>query len=38
MPSNWLAVIFNPSFPYRLTHMLMACGLTTAFLVAGLSA
>lgn len=35
---DWLAVIFNPSFPYRLTHMLMACGLTTAFLIAGLSA
>lgn len=36
--SSWLAVIFNPSFPYRLTHMLLASGLTTAFLVAGLSA
>jgi cytochrome d ubiquinol oxidase subunit I len=27
-----------PSFPYRLTHMLLASGLTAAFLVAGLSA
>jgi cytochrome d ubiquinol oxidase subunit I len=31
-------VIFNPSFPYRLTHMLLASGLTVAFLTAGLSA
>ncbi len=35
---SWLAVIFNPSFPYRLTHMLLASGLTVAFLVAGVSA
>jgi cytochrome d ubiquinol oxidase subunit I len=35
---DWWQVIFNPSFPYRLTHMLMACGITAAFLVAGLSA
>jgi cytochrome bd ubiquinol oxidase subunit I len=35
---DWLAVIFNPSFPYRLTHMLLASGLTAAFVVAGLSA
>jgi cytochrome d ubiquinol oxidase subunit I len=35
---SWLAVIFNPSFPYRLAHMLLASGLTAAFLVAGLSA
>jgi cytochrome d ubiquinol oxidase subunit I len=35
---SWLEVIFNPSFPYRLTHMLLASGLTAAFLVAGLSA
>ncbi len=34
---SWLAVIFNPSFPYRLTHMLIASGLTAAFLMAGLS-
>ncbi|WP_323845402.1 cytochrome ubiquinol oxidase subunit I [Microbulbifer magnicolonia] len=36
--SDWLAVIFNPSFPYRLTHMLLASGLTASFFVAGLSA
>jgi cytochrome d ubiquinol oxidase subunit I len=36
--ASWLAVIFNPSFPYRLTHMLLASGLTVSFLVAGISA
>jgi cytochrome d ubiquinol oxidase subunit I len=35
---DWWAIIFNPSFPYRLTHMLLASGLTVAFLMAGLSA
>jgi cytochrome bd ubiquinol oxidase subunit I len=35
---SWLEVIFNPSFPYRLAHMLLASGITAAFLVAGLSA
>src|SRR3954469_16233389 len=35
---SWIEVIFNPSFPYRLTHMLLASGLTATFLVAGLSA
>jgi cytochrome d ubiquinol oxidase subunit I len=36
--TDWLAALFNPSLPYRLTHMLLASGLTAAFLVAGLSA
>ncbi len=36
--TNWLAVIFNPSMPYRLAHMLLASGLTVSFLIAGLSA
>jgi cytochrome bd ubiquinol oxidase subunit I len=36
--TSWLEVIFNPSFPYRFTHMMLASGLTVAFLVAGLSA
>jgi cytochrome d ubiquinol oxidase subunit I len=36
--TSWLAVIFNPSFPYRFTHMLIASGLTVSFLLAGLSA
>lgn len=35
---DWWAIIFNPSFPYRLAHMLLASGLTAAFLVAGISA
>jgi cytochrome d ubiquinol oxidase subunit I len=35
---DWWRVIFNPSFPYRFTHMLLASGLTAAFVVAGLSA
>ena len=37
-PVDWLAIIFNPSMPYRLAHMLVASGLTAAFLIAGLSA
>jgi cytochrome d ubiquinol oxidase subunit I len=36
--TSWLEVIFNPSFPYRLTHKLLASTLTTSFLIAGLSA
>jgi cytochrome d ubiquinol oxidase subunit I len=35
---DWLQVIFNPSFPYRMTHMLFASGLTASFVLAGLSA
>ena len=37
-PVDWLVIIFNPSFPYRLSHMLVASGLTAAFLIAGISA
>ncbi len=36
--TSWLEVIFNPSFAYRLVHMLLASTLTAAFLIAGLSA
>jgi len=36
--ASWLQVVFNPSFPYRLTHMLLASALTCAFLLTGLSA
>ena len=36
--TSWLEVIFNPSFPYRMTHMLLASGLTGSFLLAGISA
>jgi cytochrome d ubiquinol oxidase subunit I len=35
---DWWAIVFNPSFPYRLTHKLLASTLTAAFLIAGLSA
>ncbi len=35
---NWLEVVFNPSFPYRFTHVLIASTLTASFLIAGLSA
>jgi cytochrome d ubiquinol oxidase subunit I len=35
---DWWAVIFNPSFPYRFTHMFVASLLTTSFLLAGISA
>lgn len=37
-PLSWWDIIFNPSMPYRLTHMLLASGLTAAFLIAGISA
>ena len=36
--TSWFAVIFNPSFPYRMSHMLLASGLTGSFLLAGISA
>ena len=36
--TSWLEVTFNPSFPYRMTHMLIASGLTGSFLLAGISA
>lgn len=36
--TDWLAIIFNPSMPYRVAHTLLASGLTVAFLVAGISA
>ena len=36
--TDWFAIVFNPSMPYRLSHMLTASGLTVAFLLAGLSA
>ena len=37
-PVDWLAIIFNPSMPYRLAHMLTASGITAGFLIAGISA
>jgi cytochrome d ubiquinol oxidase subunit I len=35
---DWLQVLFNPSFPVRFAHMLLASGLTASFVIAGLSA
>lgn len=36
--TSWLEAIFNPSFPYRLAHMLLAAYLTTAFVVGAVGA
>jgi len=38
VPADWWAVIFNPSFPYRLVHMVLAAYLTTAFTVGAVGA
>lgn len=38
VPEDWWAIIFNPSFPYRLVHMVLAAYLTTAFVVGGVGA
>jgi cytochrome d ubiquinol oxidase subunit I len=36
--TDWMAIVFNPSMPWRFSHMLVASFLTVAFLLAGLSA
>ncbi len=36
--TDWSAIIFNPSMPYRLAHMVLASFLTVSFLIAGVSA
>jgi cytochrome d ubiquinol oxidase subunit I len=38
IPTDWLAIIFNPSFPYRFVHMLLAAYLAVAFVVGAVSA
>ncbi|MGR3453649.1 cytochrome ubiquinol oxidase subunit I [Pseudooceanicola sp.] len=38
LPADWIGIIFNPSFPYRLAHALTAAYLTTAFVVGGVGA
>ncbi len=38
VPADWWAAIFNPSFPYRLVHMVLAAYLTTALVVGAVSA
>jgi len=37
-PADWFAVVFNPSFPYRLVHTVTAFYITTAFVVMGVGA
>jgi cytochrome d ubiquinol oxidase subunit I len=37
-PENWMAIVFNPSFPYRLAHNVTAFYLTTGFVVLGVGA
>jgi cytochrome d ubiquinol oxidase subunit I len=37
-PESWLAIVFNPSFPYRFVHMVLAAYLSTCFVVAGVAA
>ena len=38
VPVDWWAIVFNPSFPYRLTHMTIAAYLTTALIVGAVGA
>jgi cytochrome d ubiquinol oxidase subunit I len=38
VPVDWLAIIFNPSFPYRLAHMVLAAFITTCLVVGGVGA
>jgi cytochrome d ubiquinol oxidase subunit I len=38
VPEDWFEIVFNPSFPYRLVHMVLAAYLTTAFVVGGVGA
>jgi cytochrome d ubiquinol oxidase subunit I len=38
LPADWLAIIFNPSFPYRLVHMVLASYLSVAFVVGAVGA
>src|SRR5688500_11711228 len=38
LPEDWLAIIFNPSFPWRLMHTVVAAYLTTALVVGGVGA
>jgi cytochrome d ubiquinol oxidase subunit I len=37
-PQDWWQIVFNPSFPYRLVHMLLAALLSTSLFIAGVSA
>src|SRR5882672_10101998 len=37
-PKDWLAIVFSPSFPYRLAHTVVGFYVTTAFVVVGVAA
>jgi len=37
-PASWWRIVFNPSFPYRLAHMVLAAFITTCFVIGGVSA
>ena len=37
-PADWWAIVFNPSFPYRLAHMVLAAFITTCLVIGGVSA
>ncbi|MCD9006127.1 cytochrome ubiquinol oxidase subunit I [Luteimonas sp. XNQY3] len=37
-PADWMAIVFNPSFPYRLAHMALAAFITTCFVIGGVAA
>jgi cytochrome d ubiquinol oxidase subunit I len=36
-PESWIKIIFNPSFPYRMSHMLTASYITVSLMIAGIS-
>ncbi|MDO9416267.1 cytochrome ubiquinol oxidase subunit I [Pararhizobium sp.] len=38
VPEDWWEIVFNPSFPYRFVHMVLAAYLTTAFVVGAVGA
>ncbi|MFP7569438.1 cytochrome ubiquinol oxidase subunit I [Marivita sp. S2033] len=38
IPQDWWQIVFNPSFPYRLVHMVLAAFLSTALVVGGVGA
>jgi cytochrome bd ubiquinol oxidase subunit I len=38
LPKDWLQIIFNPSFPYRFSHTVVAVYITTGFVVVGVAA
>lgn len=37
-PESWWAIVFNPSFPYRLAHMVLAAFITTCLVIGGVGA